>query len=108
VVGDTVFDAAIYTSPDAKDDWRKHQLYEDMVEFRKDTFPDDQKEKCIQYLAALGLRYGAFDFIENPDGENIFLECNPNGQFMWLEHKLGLPISNAIASELVKIAKNNP
>lgn len=102
-IGDETFDAAIYTSEDAKDDWRKYQLIPGNVEFRKETFPDNLKEKCIEYLGSTGLRFGCFDFIEDQDGVVTFLECNPNGQFMWLQAALGLPISNAIASELIKI-----
>jgi hypothetical protein len=30
----------------------------------------------------------------------IFLEVNPTGQWLWLEQKLGLPISERIASAL--------
>lgn len=104
VVGQETFDAAIYTAPGAKDDWRKHQHGPD-VEFRHEKFPDDAKAKCLQFLGSLGLRYGACDFIEKPDGEIVFLECNPNGQYLWVEQALGLPISKAIASELAATAR---
>lgn len=104
VVGDQAFDAAIYTDDRAKDDWRKHQL-ETNVQFKAETFPDDQKEKCFKYLGELGLRFGTFDFIEDEDGKITFLECNANGQYGWLEDDLGLPISAAIADELAKIAQ---
>lgn len=105
VVGDDTFDAAIYTDEEAKDDWRKHQLSPSKVKFSKEKFPDDLKEKCVKYLGELGLRFGAFDFIEKPEGEVVFLECNPNGQYMWLEHTLELPISEAVARELSQIAE---
>lgn len=55
----------------------------------------------------MGLKFGAFDFIETAPGEVIFLECNSNGQYGWLEETLGLPISHAIADELIKIARQN-
>lgn len=103
VVGEKIFSAAIYTKPHAKDDWRKHQ-FGPGVTFTAETFPHDLEQKCIALLRHFGLRYGAFDFIETPEGEFIFLEVNPNGQFMWLEERLGLPISEAIASELINIA----
>jgi hypothetical protein len=35
----------------------------------------------------------------------VYLEVNPNGQFMWLERQLGLPISAAIAGELAQMAE---
>lgn len=103
VVGDEVFEASIYTDKDAKDDWRKHQ-FTDRVTFKKENLDEDIKLKCIQFLGEYGLRYGAFDFIENQDGKVTFLECNPNGQYMWLEESLGLQISDAITNELVRIA----
>jgi hypothetical protein len=34
----------------------------------------------------------------------VFLEVNPNGQYLWLEQEVGLPISAALARLLVEIA----
>ncbi|HVC35873.1 MAG TPA: hypothetical protein VNE40_00295 [Candidatus Dormibacteraeota bacterium] len=104
VVEDNVFEAAIYTTDEAKDDWRKHQ-FSDGVRFRRETMPDEHKARCIKFLALLGLRYGTFDFIENDDSEMTFLECNVNGQYRWLEDILDLPISESIADCLMKIAR---
>jgi len=103
VVGEDVFSASIYTDFTAKDDWRRHQT-SSAVEFRSEAIDDETSEKCVRYLAAMGLGYGAFDFIETNDSELIFLECNPNGQYGWLEEDLGFPISNSIASHLIAIA----
>ena len=47
------------------------------------------------------LNFGAFDFIVTPDDEWIFLEINPNGQWLWLEQKLGINISKKIVEYLV-------
>lgn len=35
-------------------------------------------------MAELGLVYGAFDFVITPQGEWVFLEVNPGGQYGWL------------------------
>jgi glutathione synthase/RimK-type ligase-like ATP-grasp enzyme len=102
VVGDETFDTAIYTTEVANDDWRRHQEGPDVV-FERARFPDEPKGKCIEFLRKLNLRFGCFDFIENDDGIT-FLECNPNGQYGWLEQELELPISRAITAELIKIA----
>jgi glutathione synthase/RimK-type ligase-like ATP-grasp enzyme len=104
VVGDQIFEAAIYTDEEAKVDWRTHQ-HTSKVRFRRGTLDSDIRKKCLLLLERLHLRFGAFDFIESPDGTITFLEVNPNGQFMWLEHDLGLPISQAIADELIRIAE---
>lgn len=103
VVGEQVFSAAIYTTSDAKADWRMHQEGPG-VTFKAEPFPEEFQQKCHALLQKLSLRYGAFDFIEMPDGQIIYLEVNSNGQFMWLEDKLGLTISEAIADELIAIA----
>jgi glutathione synthase/RimK-type ligase-like ATP-grasp enzyme len=103
-VDEEIFAAAIYTADDAKDDWRRHQEAAGKVLFRSERFPDELAERCLQYLGKIGLRYGAFDFIEDAEGKVTFLECNPNGQFRWIEDDLGLPISAAISSSLMKIA----
>jgi len=88
-----------------KDDWRMHQ-FGPGVTFKVESFPRELEKKCILLLRHFGLRYGAFDFIETPDGKIIFLEVNPNGQFMWLEERLGIPISEAVAHELIRIASS--
>lgn len=105
VVGEETFDVSIYTSDEAKDDWRKHQNISNRVDFRAEPFPDNLREKCIEYLGHMGLKFGAFDFIEDHAGKITFLECNPNGQFMWLENALGLKISCAISDELIRISE---
>ena len=100
IVGEDVFEAAIYTDEDSKDDWRKHQL-KGGVTFKKESMASSEIEKCLAYLGHLGLIYGAFDLVEDSNGKITFLECNTNGQFRWLEDSLGFPISNAIADRLV-------
>ncbi|MBP7687774.1 MAG: hypothetical protein KA765_07695 [Thermoflexales bacterium] len=56
----------------------------------------------FSYLDLFQLSYGAFDFIEQVNGEFVFLECNPNGQWLWIENLTGAPISKAIAEYLLR------
>jgi len=53
-------------------------------------------------MERLSLVFGTFDFIVRPDGQWIFIELNPNGQWAWTEQAAGLPISRALASLLEK------
>lgn len=103
IVGEKVFSVIVYTDPNAKDDWRLHQE-KPSVQFVRGEFPEAEKKKCVAFLRKLGLHYGAFDFIEDEQGKLTFLECNPNGQFCWLEEQLDLPISVTIAEHLATIA----
>jgi hypothetical protein len=104
VVGAQVFPAAIHTSAAARDDWRRLQLDPAHVEFRTADLPDKVSERCIEFLTRAGLGYGAFDLVETPADQVVFLECNPSGQFMWLVEQLGLPIPGAIADALLAVA----
>jgi D-alanine-D-alanine ligase-like ATP-grasp enzyme len=57
-------------------------------------------------MAEFGLNYGAIDMIITPDGEYVFLEINPVGEFFWLEiFSPHFPISQAIA-EILLTGKN--
>lgn len=58
-------------------------------------------EKCYKMMKDFGLKFGAFDFIVTPENEWIFLEINPNGQWLWLEQSLGLDISKKIVEYLI-------
>ena len=106
IVGDKVFSAAIYTDTNTKVDWRPDSHNEEAVRFVVEEFPAEAAQKCKKLLQILDLRYGAFDFIETEDDELYFVEVNSNGQFLWLEKELGLPISDAIADELITIANS--
>ena len=59
-----------------------------------------QKWQHVVAEPALGLRFGAFDFVIS-DGGPVFLECNQNGEWGWLEQGTGAPIASAVVAELV-------
>ena len=48
------------------------------------------------------LQYGAIENVLTPDGQFVFLEINPNGQWLWLDDMLSLGITTAIAEWLTK------
>ena len=50
----------------------------------------------------LNLNYGALDFIVDENDKWHFLEVNPVGQYGWIEHLTGLPITAAILNYLSK------
>jgi D-alanine-D-alanine ligase-like ATP-grasp enzyme len=51
-------------------------------------------------MRRLRLRYAAADFAVDGEGRWWFPEVNPNGQWLWLEHAAGVPISKAVADAL--------
>jgi glutathione synthase/RimK-type ligase-like ATP-grasp enzyme len=50
----------------------------------------------------LDLNFGCFDFIVDENDNVFFLECNSNGQWLWIEEDTGMDISGAIAEWLIK------
>ena len=48
--------------------------------------------RLVRRLAtAWGLRYGAFDLLETPGGDMVFLEVNADGDWMWFEGRAAWP-----------------
>jgi ATP-grasp ribosomal peptide maturase len=62
--------------------------------------PPDIEAAMFTYLKSFGLVFGAFDFALTRDGQWVFLECNPSGQWAWLEDGTGLPMISAFADLL--------
>ena len=79
-------------------DWR--QGYDYNIKHEIITLPNDIEVKCLDFLKIMGLNVGAFYFIVTPDNKYIFLECNPNGQWLWIELLTGQKISEKIANAL--------
>ncbi len=105
VVGERVFAGAIDTSTTTRGqtDWRRTEPGAD-VAWTRAALPRDVAEKACALVRALNLVCGAVDFIVTPEGEHLFLEINPAGEWGWLERDLGFDISGAIADRLVAAA----
>ncbi len=69
---------------------------------RSYTTATKTSQKLLMLMRRLGLEYGAIDLRLTPDGEYVFFEVNPAGQFLFVEHACGLPISAALAGHLAR------
>jgi glutathione synthase/RimK-type ligase-like ATP-grasp enzyme len=64
--------------------------------------PQEVESQCVHLTRALGLAFGAIDLILTPQGEYVFLEINPNGQWAWLQQVIpSLPLREALADLLI-------
>lgn len=99
VVDDKVFackiDSQRQNDETGKIDWR--QGYDHGLVFEEFDLPVEIEKQCIAIVHSLGLNFGCIDLIVKPDGGYVFLECNPNGQWLWVELTTGQRISEAIA-----------
>jgi hypothetical protein len=100
VVGRQVFAAEIHSqaSNHTRLDWRRYDDYS--TTYAPHVLCAETEERCVELVSRLGLWYGAIDMIVTPDGRHVFVEINPNGQYLWIERETGLPISEAICDLL--------
>jgi glutathione synthase/RimK-type ligase-like ATP-grasp enzyme len=108
VVGEQVFAAEIHSQQTNRTrvDWRRYDLSH--TPHLPHALPEHVQVKCVELVRRLGLCYGAIDLILTPDGRYVFLEINPSGQYMWIEERTGLPISEAVANLLVSYERGAP
>jgi RimK-like ATP-grasp domain len=105
VVGSDVFAAAIDSQANraTRDDWRRESDGNRCLSYYAPySLPVPIEKLCVRLVQALGLCFGAIDIVLTPEGEYVFLEVNPNGQWSWIQDVTGLPIAEAIANLLIR------
>jgi len=58
------------------------------------------EQKLFQFVRLFGLQYSSMDMILSQEGEYVWVEANPSGQFLWLAPPTGLPMAEAMANLL--------
>lgn len=86
-------------APDTTD-WRTASTT--VIQWEPFVLPPTQEEKISRLMQLLGLPFGAIDMIVQPDGQYVFLEVNPQGEWGMLQKYLGFPIAETIAEKLVQ------
>lgn len=75
-------------------DWRRdHSAYG----LEKAQLTKDTESKLLAFHKKMGLVIASYDFIFDMNGREIFLECNPDGQWYFTE-EIGESIAQSIAS----------
>ncbi|MFF0446488.1 ATP-grasp ribosomal peptide maturase [Streptomyces sp. NPDC004609] len=97
-VGNRMFASRIDTDGDHVD-WRYDQ---GLITCSPIPVPRTIRDAVQSYLHAFGLLFGAFDFALDGDGRWWFLECNPNGQWAFVDDPTTQAIASALADTLLK------
>ncbi|MGW1762740.1 ATP-grasp ribosomal peptide maturase [Streptomyces sp. NPDC002073] len=97
-VGGEVFATRIDTDGDHLD-WRQDQS---LITCSPVPVPCSVRDAVREFLHAFGLSFGAFDFALDPAGRWWFLECNPNGQWAFVDEATTRAITSALADTLQK------
>jgi len=106
VVGERIFSTKITAVglPEGVPDWRAAP--KDRLEHQQYELPPVEAGRCRRLVRELGLEFGAIDLAVTSEGEHVFFEINPNGQWAWLESMTGDPISEAIVDHLQQGSEN--
>ncbi len=83
---------------DGRVDWRAAGMTQ--LRYAHAPLPAEVEHGLRRLVQRLDLHYGAIDMIVTPEGRYVFLEINPHGAWLWLEHEVGLPIAASIANYL--------
>jgi hypothetical protein len=82
-----------------KTDWRiANDLQSTWEEY---ILPDAVCNSLTQMMTNMGLQFGVIDMIRDNQGEYVFLEVNPQGEWGMIQRDLGYPIGETIAEKLV-------
>jgi glutathione synthase/RimK-type ligase-like ATP-grasp enzyme len=79
-------------------DWRTDY---DALRYEPARLPDEVESALLRMTDRLALSFAAADFLVTADGQHVFIDLNPNGQWGWIQEATGLPIAAAIAADLL-------
>ena len=88
-------------------DWRSYTWdgNEDFPRHRSHELPDMLGKNCVDLTRSYGLAYAAIDFILTPEGDYVFLEINPNGQWAWIQNETNQPLREALVDIFIQKPK---
>lgn len=89
VLGNKIFSAKINSqdNENTRVDWRAEHC-----QLEPFTLPEQVEASLLRLMDSFDINFASLDMIITPEGEYVFLELNPNGQWLWLELELGLPL----------------
>jgi glutathione synthase/RimK-type ligase-like ATP-grasp enzyme len=104
IVGNQVFPVEIHSQVDSRTavDFRRTWLDEVPLVHQIHALPPEVHQQCLALARGLGLATCAIDLVLTPEGEYVFLEVNPGGQWGWIEAATHLPITEALVDLFIE------
>ena len=93
VFGNKVYAVEIHSQARSESEQDFRLVSPTLLEHRIHKLPAQIEKKILTFMRYFDLRFSAMDFAVTADGDYYFLENNPNGQWLWLEDRTGIPIS---------------
>jgi len=100
VVGDQIFPASI----DSQSTRYPQDCRMDIgnAQIKAVELPEALERRIRMLMKVLKLHYGAIDMRLTPEGDYVFLEINPAGQWLFVEYQTQQPIAEALACLLAQ------
>lgn len=97
VIGERIFTARINSqvNESTRLDWRGGECQHEIL-----ALPQQVEASIHRLMDSFGINFASIDMLLTAEGEFVFLELNPNGQWLWLEEELGLPLVSSMADLL--------
>lgn len=86
VMGKDVFAFKVVQLGEQHFDFRVAFHQKDHIRFEPVPIPDAFERKLLRFMATMKLEFASTDFARTADGELIFLDLNPVGQWLFIEH----------------------
>jgi glutathione synthase/RimK-type ligase-like ATP-grasp enzyme len=104
VMGERIFTAKLDSQAHAstRTDWRAANVENEAVGHEVFNLPERVQAGLHRLMRSFGINFASIDMIVTPEGEFVFLDLNPNGQWLWLEEELGLPLVAGMADLLTR------
>lgn len=101
VIGERVFAARIHSQDDERTTVDSRNMSA-AIRYEACALAPELEQRCLRFVHSYGLNYGALDLIVTPDGEVVFLENNPSGQFLYVEQLIPeFRMLDALADKLI-------
>ncbi len=97
VVDGEIFSTSFKSEPEYEVDYRSGIGTAQVAPY---DLPDDVSKKLLELMDHFNLKYGAVDFRVTPEGEHVFFEVNPAGEYLFATERTGQPVPQAIAAAL--------
>jgi hypothetical protein len=103
-MGDKSFTAKLDSQAheSTRKDWRAGDVEEEELEYEVFDLPERVQAGLHRLMHSFEINFASIDMIVTPEGEFVFLDLNPNGQWLWLEEELGLPLIASMADLLTR------
>lgn len=101
VVDGRAFSAKVDSQSSATENGRLDWRMDDDLTWTAYRLPESVEQRLIDLVRSMGLVFGAIDLFRRPDGEYVFLEINPGGQWAWFSDDVTHPIRDALVEALL-------